>query len=113
MSLGRNVTGPRRTVPSVEYAIRTSRSPASVSSTSNTDEKRRAPARCGTVTCSTSAAAPHGVFVFATSPTLDGKPSRVGHGFVPKLCQPQRKPTGAAATGSGLTGRPGRGSGSL
>src|SRR3712207_2784337 len=57
----RSVTGPRRTVPSVEYAIRTSGSPRSVCSSSTTVANRFSPARCGTVTCSTTDAEPHGV----------------------------------------------------
>src|SRR5262245_42227012 len=55
------VTGPRRTTPSVVYANRTSCSPFGLSRSCTSDEKRRSPARCGTLSSSTIVAAPHGV----------------------------------------------------
>ena len=61
--LARSVTGPRRTLPPVVYANRTSRSPSAVSSNSTMVANRRPPACWATLTRSTDAALPHGVVI--------------------------------------------------
>jgi hypothetical protein len=58
------VTGPRRAMPSVVYAIRTSASPPSVSSSYTTDENRLPPTCCETFASSRIVAGPQGVAAF-------------------------------------------------
>src|SRR5436305_5056713 len=84
MSRSRSVTGPRRPTPPVEYAKRTSRSPLDSSSSCTTEAKRFSPDCCRTVTSSTRSACPHGVAVFAMTPTVRGKATRVCAAFPQK-----------------------------
>ena len=78
----RKVTGPRRAVPSVAYAKRTSRSPPGSSSSWTSETNRRSPACCRTVSSSTSSAGPHGVAVFGVDDHGRNARRRKRHGSV-------------------------------